>query len=141
LSKDYAAWGLAATITGIELRVRVQPRASRNAVIGPHDGMTRIALTAPPVEGAANAALLAYLADLFAVSKRSITLVRGQTARAKLVRVEGIGIDQAHNVLEAAASSLRKAEPANGLFNGQTDKRTNRNVEQQSPSPLAGEVW
>ncbi len=102
MSKDCAAWGLAATDSGIELLVRVQPRASRNAVLGSHDGATRIALTAPPVEGAANAALLTYLAALFAVSKRSVTLVRGQTARTKLVRVEGIGIDQALTLLEAA---------------------------------------
>lgn len=102
MGKDYATWGLATTETGIELRVRVQPRASRNAILGPHDGATRIALTAPPVEGAANAALLTYLAEMFGVSKRSVTLVRGQTARAKMVRVDGVDIEQALDVLQAS---------------------------------------
>ncbi len=102
MGKDYAAWGLAATDTGIALRVRVQPRASRNAVLGPHDGATRITLIAPPVEGAANAALLIYLAAMFGVSKRRVTLVSGQASRTKLMRVDGIGIDQALDVLQAS---------------------------------------
>ena len=100
MGKDYAAWGLAATGMGTELRVRVQPRASRNAILGPYDGATRIALTAPPVEGAANAALLAYLAEIFGVSKRSVTLMRGQTARSKLVQVAGVSMEQALGVLQ-----------------------------------------
>lgn len=95
MSNDYANWGLSATATSIELRVRATPRASRNAILGPHDGATRIALTAPPVEGAANAALLIYLADLFDVPKRSLTLISGQSSRTKLVRIEGITIDEA----------------------------------------------
>lgn len=102
MGKDYATWGLAATNTGIALHVRVQPRASRNAVLGPHAGATRIALIAPPVEGAANAALLTYLAEMFGVGKRSVTLVRGHTARAKLVRVDGISLAQALGSLHAS---------------------------------------
>ncbi len=104
MSEDYVAWGISATATGVELRVRAVPRARRNAVLGPHDGATRIALTAPPVEGAANAALLAYLAALFDLPKRSVTLVSGQTARAKLVRVEGISVERVLAALLGSAS-------------------------------------
>jgi uncharacterized protein (TIGR00251 family) len=101
MSNDYAAWGLTATATGSELRVRVVPRASRNAILGPHDGATRLALTAPPVEGAANAALLTYLADLLCLPKRNVTLISGQSSRSKLVRIEGITIDKALAILQA----------------------------------------
>ena len=102
MSNDYANWGLSTTTTGIELRVRATPRASRNAILGPHAGATRIALTAPPVEGAANAALLIYLADLFDIPKRSVSLISGQSSRTKLVCIEGITIDKAFALLQTA---------------------------------------
>ncbi len=102
MSNDYANWGLSATATGIELRVRATPRASRNTILGSHDGATRIALTASPVEGAANASLVAYLADLLDVPKRNVTLISGQSSRAKLVRIEGITIDKALALLQTA---------------------------------------
>lgn len=69
--------------------VRVTPRARRNA-LALEDGVLRAWLMAPPVEGAANAALLALLAERLALPKRAVTLVRGETAREKLVAIEGI---------------------------------------------------
>jgi uncharacterized protein YggU (UPF0235/DUF167 family) len=50
-----------------------------------------VALTAPPVDGAANAALVAFLADALGVPQRAVTVVRGATGRNKQVRVEGVG--------------------------------------------------
>ncbi len=72
------------------LAVRVTPRGSRNQVLGLRDGMVAIKLKAPPVDGAANAALLAYVADLAGVSRRAVTLVRGDTSRSKWIAVEGL---------------------------------------------------
>lgn len=70
--------------------VRVVPRASRDKIAGIHDGAVRIRLTAPPVEGAANEALVSFLSSVLRVPKRDIELVSGQTARNKVVSVSGL---------------------------------------------------
>lgn len=69
--------------------VRVTPRARRNA-LAIEDGTLRVWLTAPPVEGAANAALLALLAERLRLPRRAVTLLRGETAREKVVAIDGI---------------------------------------------------
>jgi uncharacterized protein (TIGR00251 family) len=70
------------------LTVRVIPRAGKTGIDGvTDDGALRVRLTAPPVEGAANAALVAYLADLFELPKRDVTIVRGAQSREKMVAV------------------------------------------------------
>ena len=69
--------------------VRVAPRASRDRIVGVQDGALKVALTAPPVDGAANEALRKMLAKAFGVSKSSIEIVRGDRARTKLLRVQG----------------------------------------------------
>jgi uncharacterized protein len=74
---------------GVLLRVRVQPKASRNELLVEADGRLRAALTAPPVEGAANRALIALLARQFKLPKSSITLFRGERSRDKTVRLQG----------------------------------------------------
>lgn len=61
----------------VRFDVRVAPRASREAIVGEHDGALKVALTAPPVDGAANAALVALIAGALGVPKRAVTLVRG----------------------------------------------------------------
>lgn len=76
------------------LTVRVQPRASRNQVAATSGGSDRpgsesftIRLTAPPVEGAANTACRAFLAERLGVAQSRILIVRGETSRNKLLRV------------------------------------------------------
>ena len=78
----------------VSFRVRVVPRASRNKIAGIHDGAVRIRLTAPPVEGAANEALVAFLSSVLRVPKRDIELVSGQTARNKVVSVSGLSPEE-----------------------------------------------
>ena len=73
----------------VRFSVRVQPRASSNEVVGAHGDALRIRLTAPPVDGAANAAVVAALAAAFAVRARDVEIVRGQTGRRKTVRIAG----------------------------------------------------
>ena len=72
----------------VVLTVHVQPRASRNQLV--FQGADRIALrlTAPPVEGAANAACCALLADLLDLPKSRVTILRGETSRRKQVRIQ-----------------------------------------------------
>lgn len=81
---------LKAIAGGVELSVLVQPRASRTKVVGTHDGRLKIALSAPPVDGEANAALVEFLADALGVKKASVLLVEGEASRRKRVRVTGV---------------------------------------------------
>ncbi len=72
---------------GIVLRVRVQPRASREAVRLGGDGCLHVAVTAPPVDNAANAATCAYLAKVLGAAKRDVIIAAGAHSRNKTVRV------------------------------------------------------
>lgn len=74
---------------GVELLVLVQPRASRTKVVGEHDGRLKIALAAPPVDGEANDALVAFLAEALGVTRSAVELIDGATGRRKRVRVSG----------------------------------------------------
>jgi uncharacterized protein (TIGR00251 family) len=75
---------------GIYLSVKVHPRAKRNQ-IGPKVGQElKISLTAPPVDGAANEALIRFLAETLGCARSAITIVRGQSSRHKIVRVQGV---------------------------------------------------
>lgn len=75
---------------GAVLEVLVQPRASRTRTVGEHDGRLKIQLAAPPVDGEANAALVAFLADALGVRKSDVAILRGDTGRRKTVRVAGV---------------------------------------------------
>jgi uncharacterized protein len=77
-----------------EIAVRVIPRAGRDEIAGERDGRLLIRLTAPPVEGAANAALCRLVARCAGVPARRVSIVRGQTSRDKVVRVEGMTADE-----------------------------------------------
>ena len=70
--------------------VKVQPRASREKVVGIEGERVKVALTAPPVDGAANDALVVFLARALGVPRRAVSIVRGHTGRLKTVRVEGV---------------------------------------------------
>lgn len=82
-----AAWRLAED--GIVIAVRVTPRSHREEIGAGADDHLVARLTAPPVEGAANAALIALVAQAFAVPRRAVTLIGGGTARLKRLHVAG----------------------------------------------------
>lgn len=86
---------------GALVRVRVQPKASRNAVSLEPDGRIRVALTAPPVEGAANKALLAFLSKTLGLPRRRVMLVRGERSRNKTVLLAGFSAADAEKELFA----------------------------------------
>jgi uncharacterized protein (TIGR00251 family) len=74
---------------GCTLSVRVHPGARKNAVTGVHADSLKIALTAPPVDGKANDALIAFLADALRLPRARISLVSGATSRSKVLRLTG----------------------------------------------------
>jgi uncharacterized protein (TIGR00251 family) len=82
---------LSAGPDGIRLRVRVQPRASRTGIAGASGDALRIRLQAPPVDGAANEALVRFLAETLGVSRPAVEIVSGLTSRSKTVAIRGIG--------------------------------------------------
>ena len=72
------------------LRVRVTPRAGRDALAGWRDDVLLVRLAAPPVEGLANAALVRFLADVLGVPARDIDILSGDTAREKRLSIAGL---------------------------------------------------
>ena len=79
--------------------IRIQPRASKNEVIQMEGGGIKIRLTAPPVDGAANEALVKFLSDRLDIPKSQIEIVSGHTSKNKIVRIEGISQEESERVL------------------------------------------
>ncbi len=86
------------------LAVRIQPRASRNGILVRSDGSLTIRLTAPPVDGAANEALIKFLADVLGVGRSQIEIVSGQTSRQKRIRIAGRELDSVLDLLKRGGS-------------------------------------
>ena len=75
---------------GVRIETRVTPRASRNAIDGVREGRLVIKVTSPPVDHAANAAVIELLADVLHVPRRSLTIVAGEQSRSKSLAVAGL---------------------------------------------------
>ena len=75
---------------GITFAVKVHPRARKNAITGVIGDALKLALTAPPVEGKANQAVIEFFADLFQIPRSSVTIASGETSRNKIVRIAGV---------------------------------------------------
>jgi len=84
-----------ATPTGVILDVRVIPRASKSGMAGVRENAVLVRLSAPPVEGAANAELIEVLADALGVPKRAVAIVSGDRSRTKRVRIDGVTLAHA----------------------------------------------
>ena len=72
------------------LSLHVQPGARKTEVVGEHGGALKIRLAAPPVDGKANAALIKFIAQRLGVSQAAVTLLSGDSSRAKRLRVSGV---------------------------------------------------
>ncbi len=82
------------------LQIRVQPNAQKNQVVGIlSDGRIKIKIQAPPLEGKANKALFRYLNQILDVPESQMELVRGETARDKVIRIEGISKSDALRII------------------------------------------
>src|SRR2546427_10887927 len=93
----------------VTISIRVQPRASRNAVVGWTGDSLNIRLTAPPVEGAANAACLAFLADLLDIPQSHIEILKGAHSHNKVVQITGLSQEQAYARLKVSQKILAGA--------------------------------
>lgn len=77
---------------GVILAVRAQPGAKRDRVVSAYDGGLKIAIAAPPVDGKANAALTAFLAELFGLRRSQVELLKGATGAAKQFLLKGTNV-------------------------------------------------
>ena len=75
---------------GVVLKVQVQPRASRDEVVGPHGDALKIRITAAPVAGAANKHLLKFLAKRLKIPQSQLSLKSGATSKTKSISIQGI---------------------------------------------------
>jgi len=92
-------WLRVAADGSLVLTLHVQPNARRTEFAGPHGDAMKLRLAAPPVDGKANAALVAFVAAYCGVGRAAVTLINGESSRAKRVRVDNAG--------EAALAALR----------------------------------
>jgi uncharacterized protein (TIGR00251 family) len=87
---------------GTSFAVRVQPRARKNAITGKMGDALKLALTAPPIEGRANEAVIDFLAEVFQIPRSSVTIASGETSRNKVVRIAGLSRAAVEQRLAAA---------------------------------------
>jgi uncharacterized protein (TIGR00251 family) len=88
----------------VTFAVRVQPRASKSGVSGELEGILKIRLAAPPVDGEANEELIRLIAKIFGAPRQRVAILTGQNSKNKVVSVGGTSIDEAAKVLEKALS-------------------------------------
>ena len=85
--------------SGVRFPVRVQPRASRNELAGGHGDGIKVRITAAPVDGEANEALIAFLAKKMGVAKSALSVVSGETSRDKVIEVTGTSVADVREAL------------------------------------------
>jgi uncharacterized protein len=93
------------TPSGAAFQVKVHPRAKKNAITGEMGDALKLALTAPPQEGRANQACIAFLAEVLNVPRSSVTIAAGGSSRNKVIRVRGLSAAQVEARLLRVASS------------------------------------
>ena len=87
--------------SGATFAVKVHPRAKKNAISGELGEALKLSLTAPPVEGKANRAVVELIAELLSVPRTSVSIVAGESSRQKVIRVAGVSAEQVRARLEA----------------------------------------
>lgn len=88
--------------SAVRFEVRVQPRASRTELAGLHGGVLKVRVAAPPVDDAANRALIEFLAECLGVARHAMRIVAGETSRTKVLEVDGITPEQVASLRERA---------------------------------------
>lgn len=97
-----------------DIRIKLIPRSSRNEILGLEGGCLKIKVTSPPVEGLANKALIALLAEKLGVSKGRIEITAGRTARMKTVRIQGLTEADIAQALKAGSGERRAGSREQG---------------------------
>ena len=81
-------------VSGVTIKVQVQPKASRDEIVGFQNGRVKVRIAAAPQDGKANKRLREIIAKALGVSKSSVQIIRGETSRLKTIRVLGVGQDK-----------------------------------------------
>jgi uncharacterized protein (TIGR00251 family) len=87
----------------VTIRIKVHPRAKKNAITGLVGDAVKLSLTSPPVDGKANQACIEFFAELLNVSRRAVSIIAGQTGRAKVIQIAGVTLDRVEAALAEAA--------------------------------------
>jgi uncharacterized protein (TIGR00251 family) len=95
----------------VVIDVRVIPRARTTEFGGERHGAYLVRLAAPPVDGAANAALIAFLADAFGLPRRAVRIVGGERGRAKRVAIEGMPLDRIRATIARCSPTSSSTTP------------------------------
>ena len=95
--------GLREEADGVSFEVWVQPRSSKTEISGIQDGILRVRLTSPPVDGAANKQCIELLSRKMKIPKRAIRIASGASARRKRLKVLGLGVEEMKNILNDLA--------------------------------------
>lgn len=90
----------------MKFTVRVTPNAKRDEVLGWKDGVLRVKVNAPPVDGKANAALINLLAEALNISTSAITIIAGVAARSKVIELDGIEAEEARRRLSRGQATM-----------------------------------
>jgi len=75
---------------GVILPVRIQPRASKDEIVGEYNGALKIKLTSPPVEGEANRSCIEFLSKRFKIAKSHLEIIKGEKSKDKLIKIIGL---------------------------------------------------
>ena len=86
---------------GVVLTVKAVPRAAKSEIAGVDDEWLRVRIKAPPVDGKANEAIVKFFAALFSLPKGAVSIISGDTARLKRVKISGMTAEKARNALHA----------------------------------------
>src|SRR5258705_9232745 len=103
---------------GIVLRIHVQPGAGRSAVVGRHGDALKVRVAAPPIEGRANEAARALLAEALGVPEPDVELTSGQSSRSKRFRLKGLDAEEAEKRLRVALEGSKTTDGRGGRGRG-----------------------
>ena len=89
------------TVTGATFRVRVQPGASKNEIVGVQQDALKLRISAPPLQGKANKVLIQFLAKQLGVKRSQVEILSGHTSRIKTIHVVGQGTEKLQKVIDS----------------------------------------
>lgn len=92
----------------VGVHIYVQPKASKSAFVGLHDGCLKLAISSPPVDNKANKAVISFLAEFFQVAQKDIRLCSGEKSRRKLLSIDGITIAELRRRIAPLLQESRK---------------------------------
>lgn len=84
---------------GVLLHLFVQPKSSKNEIVGPHNDELKVKITSPPVDGQANEAVIKFFSKLLRIPKGQIELIRGETSRHKVIKIHGLSTEDLQKIV------------------------------------------